>query len=397
MIGLLEIIAGEMETGVTRFIAVSVKTFVLCLGSSLGMMLVVDSPHDVWQSQAGNCGQIDLNSVWWRVPLYLLCSASVLGQYRFPIVDYWRGLIVQLVAYETQYQVQLYYEGLHAKDNMDNAASNVVGATAAVVGATILSFVVDFFRHHYYAQILHRKSALNSGRLEPFGRCIYAFCAAVVRCGTWLHLGRASENIKLNLRNTLRSRITDLKASKSRKLELAPEEEEVYVETQVSAENLSVWSILMPAIYQLVPGSMIAKLWFNSIFPPSLVVDGVVQESYEQQSNVFANLFVISASLALGMLFGFAIVGLLNWCLVHVQNLVSYGPARHTPEGKHRASVRARVKDRFAGMFHDAGEDPQANDADASSVEDADEALAEIESHTAAQPGPQKQVRVSSV
>lgn len=33
MIGLLEIIAGELVTGVTRFIAVSVKTFVLCLGT----------------------------------------------------------------------------------------------------------------------------------------------------------------------------------------------------------------------------------------------------------------------------------------------------------------------------------------------------------------------------
>ena len=33
MLGLLEIIAGELETGVTRFIAVSVKTFVLCLGA----------------------------------------------------------------------------------------------------------------------------------------------------------------------------------------------------------------------------------------------------------------------------------------------------------------------------------------------------------------------------
>ena len=41
VIGLLEIIAGELETGVTRFIAVSVKTFVLCLTTSLLKQLAV--------------------------------------------------------------------------------------------------------------------------------------------------------------------------------------------------------------------------------------------------------------------------------------------------------------------------------------------------------------------
>lgn len=37
VIGLLEIIAGELDTGTTRFIAVSVKTFVLCLGAAFGI------------------------------------------------------------------------------------------------------------------------------------------------------------------------------------------------------------------------------------------------------------------------------------------------------------------------------------------------------------------------
>jgi hypothetical protein len=60
---------------VTRFIAVSVKTFVLCLGASFGMMLALNETHTKWLEQAKHCGQIDLNYVWWRVPLYLLCSA----------------------------------------------------------------------------------------------------------------------------------------------------------------------------------------------------------------------------------------------------------------------------------------------------------------------------------
>lgn len=147
VIGLLEIICGELETGaqslfswsfrlplepdcftsdgkfpdvrdqsgVTRFIAVSVKTFVLCLGASFGLMLSLDNTRDMWLQQAEQCGLIDLDAVWWRVPLYLLCSASVLGQYRFPVRHYWRGLTVQLAAYETQYQLQkcaLQHEGL---------------------------------------------------------------------------------------------------------------------------------------------------------------------------------------------------------------------------------------------------------------------------------------------
>jgi len=52
---------------------------------------------------------------------------------------------------------------------------------------------------------------------------------------------------------------------------LSDEEEKVFVETIVSAENLNIWAILMPAVYQLVPGSKIAKMWFNSIFPPALI------------------------------------------------------------------------------------------------------------------------------
>ena len=70
--------------------------------------------------------------VRWRIPLYLLCSASALGQYRFPVVHYWRGLIVQLVAYEVQYQLLLYYEKAHARDNMDYALSNLVCAQRLV-------------------------------------------------------------------------------------------------------------------------------------------------------------------------------------------------------------------------------------------------------------------------
>ena len=102
MIGLLEIIAGELVTGVTRFIAVSVKTFVLCLGTwcvvvlrgererdfagliplptqrcscvhtamlistthtrSFGMMLVLENTHDSWLAQTDHCQRLDINN-----------------------------------------------------------------------------------------------------------------------------------------------------------------------------------------------------------------------------------------------------------------------------------------------------------------------------------------------
>ena len=89
VIGLLEIIAGELDTGTTRFIAgnsttlsitmgfpetplneiacgcsVSVKTFVLCLGSAFGLMITMGGEtHAKWLQQADNCG-CPLGPVW---------------------------------------------------------------------------------------------------------------------------------------------------------------------------------------------------------------------------------------------------------------------------------------------------------------------------------------------
>ena len=75
---------------------------------------------------------------------------------------------------------------------------------------------------------------------------------------------------------------------------LEEREEDVLMQTVVELEPHNVWSVLMPAVYQLVPGSMIgemqcflefratlalirkafvhypAKLWFNTLFPPSM-------------------------------------------------------------------------------------------------------------------------------
>eukprot|EP00957_Ditylum_brightwellii_P119443 9112792-Ditylum_brightwellii.AAC.1 len=51
---------------------------------------------------------------------------------------------------------------------------------------------------------------------------------------------------------------------------LTLEEEMIFLEAVVQAEDLNIWAILMPTVYQLVPGSLIARLWFNVIFPSLL-------------------------------------------------------------------------------------------------------------------------------
>ena len=58
VVGILEIIAGELQTGVTRFVAVSVKTFVLSLGAGIGLMIATSSDASkAWEeSTQSKCG-----------------------------------------------------------------------------------------------------------------------------------------------------------------------------------------------------------------------------------------------------------------------------------------------------------------------------------------------------
>ena len=88
----------------------------------------------------------------------------------------------------------------------------------------------------------------------------------------------------------------------------------------IDSQDHNIWAVLMPAVYQLVPGSMIAKMWFSAIFPPPLLeseqnieIEGknYTYTQYEldsAQDNIFSNLMVISTSLALGLILGFALV-----------------------------------------------------------------------------------------
>merc|ERR1719231_1245960 len=96
--------------------------------------------------------------------------------------------------------------------------------------------------------------------------------------------------------------LLDPDRSDTKSIMLDREEEKVLLRAVIEEEPWNIWAILMPAVYQLVPGSMIAKLWFNSLFPPSQS-----DANYEAANNVFANLMVISASLAMGLILGLAL------------------------------------------------------------------------------------------
>jgi len=353
VIGIVEIIAGDLQTGVTRFIAVSVKTFVLCLGAAFGLQ-VVGNAQEAWFEQADNCGRIDLDQQWWRIPLYLLCSVAVLGQYRFPIVRYWRALIVMLVGYEVQYQFFNYFVQLHERDNLDTATSNVFGSAGAVVSACAVSYYVNQLRYYFDGRIL---------REQPDDSCLGTFIYKFMACGVYLghvtRLGRRSDRDKLDLEKKLsRAR------REQQEIKLEPAEQNLILETIVGCQDMNIWSILMPALYQLVPGSLIAKLWFNYIFPPPLIettqlIEGTnftytTFEIDEAANSVFAGLMVVSTSLALGLLIGFA--------------LVQFTETMFEPFGFSRDKLKddeqlARAKSRRHGMYSapaNKEDDPQS-------------------------------------
>jgi len=312
VVGLVEILAGELETGVTRFMAVSIKTFVLCVTACFGMLLAIPNPAEVWEAQAVNCGTIDLGEHWWRVPLYVACSAAVLGQYRFRLEQFWRGLLVQLAGYEVQFQVSRYLlqRSSTVKDNLDVMASNVCGAAASVVTACFLSAMMDFVNSIYYKQLLQR-GAHRDETDSKLDDILYGSISIVVKFFSLIGIGRQHDKDMVELEKKIYQQSKELNDPNHPRSEIKLEghEEDLLLDTIVYAESMNIWAMLMPAVYQLVPGSMIAKMWFQTIIPPS---------DPAQEENTFAGLMVTSISLALGLIVGEAIVqictGMFNMC-----------------------------------------------------------------------------------
>ena len=132
---------------------------------------------------------------------------------------------------------------------------------------------------------------------------MFNFVKCCMKSSAWIGLGRKSEIVKLKVEKKIQAAADPTRVDVPAPIVLEEGEENVLIEAIVGAQNHNIWAVLMPAVYQLVPGSMIAKLWFNSIFPPSIGTD-----EYQAQSNVYSNLMVISTSLALGLILGFSVV-----------------------------------------------------------------------------------------
>jgi len=304
VIGILEIISGELETGVVRFMGVSVKTFVLTLGTTVGMKLVVKDSLEAWY-KTSSCNSLALQQdVFhsWNIPLYLLCSASALGQYRFPIVHYPRGLAVQLVGYVVQKAV---YEWVNEDGNLNNAISNVLAAMASVIAACALSYIVDSCCYYYNAKLLQRDD-----NFSVFGRVMYRISKFTVRVTNCIKLGRGSDLKFLKMKKRLDKESKEVSDPNNDRTEITldAEEERVLTQAIIGAENLSVWALLMPTVYQLVPGSVIAKFWFSSVFPQ----DPKDVDLGQLEVDVFANLMVTATSLALGLLLGMGVVNMVR-------------------------------------------------------------------------------------
>lgn len=381
VLGILEVLAGELGTGVTRFVAVSVKTFVLTLGSCIGLwFILLEDAFEYWDTQDPHCkDSTELDQYWWRIPLYLLCSASVLGQYRFPIAHYWRGLAVQLVGYEVQYRFFLEFQGKHAgglfvwwctlrnrfdmnllnpplslslsslDDFLDTAISNIAGAFVSVLAACMVAYIVDGLGWYYNARLLQR----HKERYGMFGEFVYTVASSCVRINNWLGIGRKSSFYFLRMESRLKQQTRELHDPNHPRAEikLSPEEEIMLIEAVVDAEDVNIWSLLMPAIYQLVPGSLIARLWYNAVFPPPSILTnrniniGGTNIAYQDEAadpdadDVFYGLMVISTSLALGLMLGFAAVSI----FLFVWDILS-APMKANVPNEEQERQNARIK-----------------------------------------------------
>jgi len=294
VIGLLEIIAGRLETGVVRFMAVSVKTLVLSLGAIIGMYIVLSDDRkgvvEAWNDNDGHCARSDfLDDKWWRIPLYLLCSVSALGQYRMPINYYWRGLLVQLVGYEVQYKLFAHVDS--DRDLVDTAISNALSAFVSVCVAVVLSQLIENWNLAYNNRMLHR------GGGDRDEGILFKVTTFSIEFTNKIGIGRKADLDFLNMKGIL-DEIYDSKVA--RKSLTNGKEEKLLIDAIVNAEPLNVWALLMPTVYQLVPGSLIARLWFNYILPDP-----------NEEDSVIAGLMTTASSLAVGLISGFGFVQLI--------------------------------------------------------------------------------------
>lgn len=332
------------------------------------MIVLSNGSYDGWSDQNKNCNSIDLTVSWWRIPLYLLCSVSALGQYRLPIKDYPRALVVQLVGYEVQWQMLQGLDSFHTDDGLDVASANAVGAISAVVTAFAMTWITDLLSAQYNNRILQRQKGKKYSRFDNF---MFYLVAVWVRVCYWIGLGRKADVDFLEMEPKLRDQAQELRdPSHARsQIRLSEHEEQTLIVAIIGAENLSQWSVLMPTVYQLVPGSLIARLWFNAIFPPKpiemtmstttaagVAVNYTAFKEDVQHTAVFANLMVIATSLAIGLIVGWRLVDLFKY----IRNV--FCSCIHKESGSSvtdsERAARNRKKDRQGFMNQMSADDP---------------------------------------
>ncbi len=379
VIGLLEIIASELQTGVTRFLAVSVKTFVLSLSSAAGLTFVLQGQvYDIWTAQLqpdnGVCDVYDLSGrmpwdPWWRILLYILCSVSVLGQYRFIIMNYWAGLIVQVAAYVAQESVKTYLAANHEYDGMNRVFGDVTGAMASVMAACCIALIVD------YVRCQSRVGTASEG--SAFSKSLHYSYKYLVQMGTCLGLGRGLTGRVAKARKALEGEANALNKRPS-EIVLSPEDEATLVEDAVEAQEYNYWSLLMPAVYQLVPGSQLAMYWYNIIFPPQPFEDPVSNflnqtEDFDEvfdsratrppRSEVVADtaayaLWLTSLSLALGLILGLAVVRILASTILNIYSACRSKEMSENGENMRMDSFKLRQFGRQEITHQDYDNDP---------------------------------------
>lgn len=188
----------------------------------------------VWFESEAHCNGDFVKSEWWRIPLYLLCSVAVLGQYRMPVDQYWRGLVVMLVAYELQYSI---FNGMaedYTFDHLDTAASNIAGAAGGVLAACALSWLINTCRDFYSARLLQKDEEQSK-----IGYFIYQLMRCSVKLFSCLRVGRRSDILKLEMEQVLakqKDELNDPGHPRSR-IDLSLEKENLFLETVVGSQG----------------------------------------------------------------------------------------------------------------------------------------------------------------
>ena len=287
----------------------------------------------------------------------------------------------------------------HTLDHLDTATSNIAGCAGGVISACALSWVINICRKFYCARLLQNDQSENS-RLADF---IYWCMRCSVKVNSRLGINRKTEIQKLDMGKKLEGQHEELNDPSHPRdhIELQGEDEDLFLEITVGSQDINIWSILMPAVYQLVPGSVIARFWFHSIFPPAEEgTESTLKVPMVSQESVFSNLMgkstqfshamllslsqhilmtdyiicahfvnnkVISTSLALGLIFGFALVQSYSFCFGRLTEFCF----KETDES---IALRKQRQNMMEGMYT-AGESPDDDPASCHDLSENDDKM----------------------